>query len=124
MGSQVAVTPTAGLRFPDHMERKTMTQRTSIFRRALLAGLLATASLFVQAGEPVNINTANAETLAASLDGVGLSKARAIVAYRDSQGPFRHADELVNVKGIGLSTVDRNRDVIRIEAPRQAKKSP
>lgn len=101
-----------------------MTQRTSTVRQALFAGLLATASLFAHAGEPVNINTANAETLAASLEGVGLSKARAIVAYRDSQGPFRHADELVNVKGIGLSTVDRNRDVIRIEKAAKPRKSP
>ncbi len=92
-------------------------------RPALLATLLALGALTTQAGEPVNINTASAETLAASLDGVGLSKAKAIVAYRDSQGPFKHPDELVKVKGIGLSTVDRNRDVIRFEAPRPDRKS-
>jgi competence protein ComEA len=97
-----------------------------LVRPALLATLLALGALTTQAaqaGEPVNINTASAETLAASLEGVGLSKAKAIVAYRDSQGPFKHPDELVKVKGIGLSTVDRNRDVIRFEAPKPDRKS-
>lgn len=99
-----------------------MTQRVQYFRPALLASLLALGSLVAHADEPVNINTANAETLAAALDGVGISKARAIVTYRNAEGPFRHADELVNVKGIGLSTVDRNRKVIRLEAPKQSGK--
>jgi competence protein ComEA len=94
-------------------------------RPVLLASLLALGTLGVlgaHAGEPVNINTADAKTLAASLDGVGLSKAEAIVAYRDRQGPFQHPDELVKVKGIGLSTVDRNRNVIRLEMPKPARK--
>ncbi len=100
-----------------------MSQRTHYVRQTLLASLLTFGALVAHAGEPVNINTADAEALAASLDGIGLSKAKAIVAYRDSQGPFKHPDELVKVKGIGLSTVDRNRDVIRFEAPRPDRKS-
>ena len=67
------------------------------------------------AGQPVNINTADAATIAESLDGVGMSKAEAIVDYRDAHGPFQHADELVNVKGIGIRTVDLNRDYIRLD---------
>ena len=90
-----------------------MKARTGILT-SLLGGLLLAASAW--AGQPVDINSASAEDLAQSLDGVGLSKARAIVAYRDSQGPFRHADELVKVKGIGISTVDKNRDFIRLGA--------
>lgn len=80
---------------------------------SLLAGLLLATTCW--AGQPVNINTADAETIAESLDGVGMSKAEAIVRYRQANGPFQHADELVNVKGIGLSTVDRNRDYIRFK---------
>jgi competence protein ComEA len=102
---------------------KPMPESIRLIRPALLASLLTLGSLVAHAGEPVNINTANPESLAAALDGVGISKARAIVAYREKQGPFQHPDELVNVKGIGLSTVDRNRDVIRLEVPKQAKKS-
>lgn len=87
---------------------------------ATLAGLLLASVAW--AGQPVNVNAASAETLAESLDGVGLSKARAIVAYRDAHGPFRHADELVKVKGIGLSTVDRNREFILLDGDRQVAK--
>jgi competence protein ComEA len=62
------------------------------------------------ADAPVDINTASVEQLAEALHGVGQAKAEAIVAYREENGGFEHIDELVNVRGIGLSTVDRNRD--------------
>jgi len=82
-----------------------------------LLTLLATCMLtsMVWAAEPVNINTASAEQLAESLNGVGLSKAALIVQYREANGPFTHMDELVNVKGIGLRTVDKNREVILVK---------
>lgn len=80
-------------------------------RIATLASAIA-LSFAAFAGQPVDINSADAETLSDSLEGVGLSKARAIVAYRNQNGNFRHADELVNVKGIGIATVDKNRDFI------------
>ena len=67
------------------------------------------------AAEPVNVNTASVEEIAENLNGVGLSKAALIVEYRDANGPFTHADELVNVKGIGVRTVDKNKDMILLE---------
>lgn len=67
---------------------------------------------FALAG-PVNVNEADAETIAAELKGVGLSKARAIVEYRKKHGPFRSADDLSLVKGIGERTVDMNRSDIQ-----------
>jgi competence protein ComEA len=60
----------------------------------------------------VNINEADAETLAALLDGVGLKKAMAIIAYRDEHGPFYLAEELTAVKGIGTGTVVKNNERI------------
>ena len=57
----------------------------------------------------VNINTADAQTLAVALDGVGASRAKAIVEYRDAHGPFRSVDDLAQVKGIGERVVDANR---------------
>jgi len=66
----------------------------------------------IWAAEPVNVNTATAEEIAANLKGVGLSKAQLIVAYREANGAFEHVDQLVNVKGIGIKTVDQNRDLI------------
>ena len=78
----------------------------------ILTALLALPAL---AAQPVNVNTADAETLAASLDGIGPAKAAAIIAYRDSNGPFDHPDQLVNVKGIGIKTLDANRDAILVQ---------
>lgn len=87
----------------------------------IITGLLACMiSLPLTAAEPVNINTASAEQIAEALTGVGMSKAQKIVEYREENGPFAHVDELVNVKGIGLSTVDKNRDVIRLGAENAA----
>lgn len=63
---------------------------------------------------PVNVNTADAETISAELKGIGMSKAAAIVEYREKHGPFKNADELSLVKGIGERTVDMNRSDIRV----------
>jgi competence protein ComEA len=80
----------------------------------LLLTLLATSFLAAAswAAEPVNVNTASAEQISENLKGIGLSKARLIVDYREANGSFQHADELVNVKGIGIKTVDQNRGLI------------
>ena len=67
------------------------------------------------ASEPVNINLASAEVLAESLQGVGLAKAHRIVEYREAHRPFEHIDELAAVQGIGSATVEKNRDVIRLQ---------
>jgi competence protein ComEA len=69
---------------------------------------------------PVNINTADAETISRSLQGVGLSKARAIVEYREKHGPFKSPDDLSLVKGIGDRTVELNRASILV-APKAKK---
>jgi len=76
--------------------------------------LLATIFLFTAAwaAEPVNVNTASAEDISENLKGIGMSKARLIVDYREANGTFLHVDELVNVKGIGIKTIDRNRGMI------------
>ncbi|MEJ2534494.1 MAG: helix-hairpin-helix domain-containing protein [Gammaproteobacteria bacterium] len=78
---------------------------------------------FCIAAQPVDINSASAEQLAEALTGVGKSKAELIVRYREMHGDFKHADELVNVRGIGLATVDRNRENIRIGRSAPAKPS-
>jgi competence protein ComEA len=64
---------------------------------------------------PVNVNTADASTLAAELDGIGPAKAAAIVEYRQQNGPFRSADDLLKVQGIGERVLELNRGNIRLE---------
>ena len=62
----------------------------------------------------VNINEADAKTIANQLLGIGLRRAQAIVEYRETYGPFYSAEELKVVKGIGSKTVERNRERIRV----------
>ena len=65
--------------------------------------------------QAVNINSADAKTLAQKLDGVGRSRAEEIVRYREAYGPFYTVDELMEVRGVGKSIVDNNRDRITLE---------
>ena len=78
----------------------------------ILTGLFCMACW---AANLVNVNSASAEELADGLKGVGKTKAAAIIEYRNVNGKFMHIDELVNVKGIGIRTVDLNREVITLE---------
>jgi competence protein ComEA len=88
-----------------------------ILSTAAIAVLLM-APLTVLAGQ-VDINNADAETLSAELKGVGLSKAKAIVEYRKKHGPFRSADDLSLVKGIGERTVELNRSDIKVSGQKK-----
>lgn len=82
--------------------------------RGVLFSLLLAGSAFAQ--EKVNINTADAATLERVLLNVGPAKADAIVAYRKANGAFKSADQLAQVPGIGLKTVERNKDRILVGA--------
>ncbi|OOQ43704.1 competence protein ComEA [Pseudomonas fluorescens] len=62
----------------------------------------------------VDLNGADAQTLQRELIGVGEAKAKAIVAYRDNNGPFASVDELLEVKGIGKAILESNRDRIEV----------
>jgi len=86
----------------------------------MLSGFFLLA-LTLPAFAAVNINTADAEAIQSELKGVGLQKAQAIVAYRDANGAFKSADDLVQVKGIGVKTIEKNRDNIILETPEAAK---
>ena len=78
---------------------------------ASAAFLLSTAAF----AAPVNINTASAEEIDAALNGIGPSKAQAIVEYREAYGEFSRADEIVFVRGIGTSTYENNKADILVE---------
>ena len=81
-----------------------------VLKSLAFSALMATSAF---AGtERVNINTADAGTLDRVLVGIGPSKAEAIVIYRKANGAFRSADQLASVKGIGLATIEKNRDRI------------
>ncbi|WP_238149781.1 ComEA family DNA-binding protein [Dyella jiangningensis] len=85
-------------------------------RNKIVAMLVSLAmALPAFAATPVNVNKADAATLAKSLDGIGHSKAEAIVAWREEHGPFKNVDDLGQVKGIGPATLERNRSAILLD---------
>lgn len=91
--------------------------------RPLLLSLLLAGSLLpgaVLAQEKVNINAADAATIDRVLLNIGPSKAQAIVAYRKQNGAFKSLDQLASVKGVGLKTVEKNRDRIVLAGGRAA----
>ncbi len=65
------------------------------------------------ASEKININTADLKTLD-SLDEIGPVKAELIILYREQHGPFQRIEELDKVRGIGMRTVETNRDRITV----------
>ena len=66
------------------------------------------------AGGKININTADAALLT-QIPGVGESKAKSIIAYRDEHGPFRTTEDLMKVSGIAAASFEKMRDYITAE---------
>lgn len=73
-----------------------------------------TVAMIEQQVVMVNINEADAEMLSDLLIGIGPSKAQAIIAYRLENGPFATIEELTNVRGIGMATVEKNAAIIEL----------
>lgn len=86
----------------------------TVMLKSLVLALLLTTSAY--ATDKVDINTATAAELDRVLVNVGPAKAQAIVDHRQANGPFKSAEELALVQGIGLKTVERNRDQIEVGA--------
>lgn len=82
--------------------------------KSLLFIVLFSFSSLLYAAQ-VNINTADADTLSNELSGIGQSKAEAIVAYRDQHGPYKQLEDLANVKGVGPSTIEKNKSKMILE---------
>lgn len=62
---------------------------------------------------PVNINTADTDTLTA-LPGIGQVLAERIVAYRRQNGSFRAIEEITNVEGIGEKKAEAILELITV----------
>ena len=88
-----------------------------IVRSLLITIMLLAVGPFAQAMEPVDINQADAVTLARVISGIGVKKAQAVIAYREQHGLFQSVEELANVKGIGPKTIEKNREILTIGEP-------
>lgn len=62
--------------------------------------------------DSVNINQADAQTLAKALTGIGLAKAKAIIAWREANGAFSSKEQLLGIKGIGSVIFEKNKNHI------------
>ena len=92
--------------------------------RTLVQGLIASLIPAAAWAGPVNVNTADAATLAKELDGIGPAKAQAIVEYRQKNGAFRSAEDLLKVDGIGQRVLEMNRGNIRTDRAAAAPAAP
>ena len=63
----------------------------------------------------VNLNKAGAKEIAKVLKGIGIQKAKAIVAYREKYGEFKSVEELASVKGVGVATIAKNHSRILLK---------
>ncbi len=87
-------------------------------KKLLILLMLLSFSVFA---EPIDINKASAQEIATSLDGIGDKKAEEIVKYREKHGDFKSIDELSNVKGIGMKTLEKNKNNIKLKSQEKAK---
>lgn len=66
---------------------------------------------------PVDLNTADAATLARELKGIGPARAEAIIAWREANGPFKAPEDIVLVQGIGERVLEDNRALLLVSKP-------
>lgn len=102
---------------------KDITMSTATLMKSFLAALLIAMAPFTLSAQEldlstaevvkIDINSADAETIARTLIGVGMVRAKEIVAYRAMFGNFESIDELTAVNGVGPSTVAKNRHLIQ-----------
>lgn len=103
---------------------KDITMSTATLMKSFLAALIIALAPFTLTAQEadvataevlrIDINSADAETIAEVLIGVGMVRAKEIVAYRIMYGNFQSVEELTAVKGVGSATVDKNRHLIQI----------
>jgi len=95
----------------DHVTEQESHMRTWML---MMMGMLSPA--WALAGS-VDLNSADAATLARELDGIGLARAQAIIEYREKNGRFHSVDQLLNVKGIGPQVLEKNRGNLQVGTP-------
>lgn len=84
--------------------------------------LLATLALLpvIAWAGPVDLNTADAATLARELKGIGPARAEAIIAWREANGPFKSPEDIVLVQGIGERVLEDNRALLSVSTPEKS----
>lgn len=102
-------------RFISHAFNLLLIAGSSLLLTAMPVTVSAQEQSQQEAVQQVNINEADAQSIADVLVGVGVTKAQAIVQFREEHGPFTSIDQLLDVNGIGQSTLSNNRQRIVLE---------
>ncbi|WP_404399251.1 helix-hairpin-helix domain-containing protein [Idiomarina seosinensis] len=108
------------------MLRKTMTVLatslvlSSIITAPVMASFVSApvtqqAAAAQEASQKLNINTASVQELAAAMVGIGLKRAEQIIQLREQLGGFTELEQLLDVKGIGLRTLEKNQPLISLD---------
>jgi len=85
------------------------------FVQGLILATLSSAVAHLAVAGPVNINTADAEELAAELRGIGPALAAEIIRDREENGRYERPEEITRVRGIGQRVLEDNIDYILVE---------
>ncbi len=93
-----------------------------MIKHLVLAVTLLFATFTLYAAGPVNVNTADAATIAKNVTGIGMVKAEAIVKYREKNGPYKTVDDLSKVSGIGEATIKKIRPQVTVSSLDKTKK--
>lgn len=97
------------------MKRSSMSRGLASAALALSLGFAGLGLSSAAFAAPVNVNKAGAEEIAEALNGVGIKTARAIVEFREKNGPFKSVEQLADVKGVGDKTVEKIRANVRLQ---------
>ena len=79
----------------------------------IIAACLCLSSPLVADSSKININTAT-ETELCLLKRIGPSYASRIIAYRETNGPFKSPEDITKVRGIGMKTFEANKDTLSV----------
>ena len=90
-----------------------------MMKRIVLGASLILASFALHAGQVIDINKADAAAISREIKGIGPTKARAIVKYRDTHGPYKRVEDLVKVSGIGEKTLEMIRPQVQVISKRK-----
>ena len=92
----------------------TVTKRMMVWFVALAMVMAFCGTIQAENTGKINLNKATVEELS-QLKGIGMKYAERIVQYRDKNGPFKNVEDILNVQGIGLRTLEKNKDRIVVK---------